>query len=117
MFKSVKYEGFENAPELRQVCEGLTFALECIRHLPHELMSFRWILDRLDLAEVGGATVVCELSHDWTGTDRLRVGEALLRDREEMVRLIRRMWYDMNDRFLGEKIRGFNLTPALQGVE
>ncbi len=117
MFKSVTYDGFDHAPELRAVCEGLTAALAAIRHWPHERMAIRWVLDRLDLPEAGGATIEFRITDGWTGTDRLRVAEALLRDRAEMLWLVKSMWMDMNSRFLDERVKGFNLPTVLGGVE
>ena len=113
MFKSVKYEGFERAPELRAVCEGLTAALATSRAWPHKRIALRWLLEPVPAVPPAVELLVTD---DLTGSESVRLGEPLLRDREEALATLRQLRADQLDRFIDRIIDGFDLSAPLEGV-
>jgi hypothetical protein len=113
MFKSVTYEGFENAPELRTVCEGLTADLAATRAMPHKRIALRWVCG----TPAGGPpTVEFTMTDDLADTDSVRLSESQLRDREETLYTLRQLRNDMLDRLMDRIIDGFELSRSTAGV-
>lgn len=113
MFKSVTYEGFDRAPELRQVCEGLTAALAAIRPMPQKRIALRWALDP---HAVETPTVEFTMTDDLADTDSVRLSEPQLRNREETLSTLRQLRNDMLDRLMDRIIEGFELNRTTAGV-
>lgn len=113
MFKSVTYDGFDNHPDLRAVCEGLTAALAASRSMPHKRIALRWVLDP-DAVET--PTVEFTMTDELADTDSVRLEERQLRNREETLSTLRHLRNDMLDRLMDRIIEGFDRNPTTAGV-
>lgn len=116
MFKSVTYEGFESAPELRQRCEAIASRLEARRILPSKRITLRWALHGEPAGVSTGREVEFQLTDDRIGTERLCVPTAELDDGEEVVDAIIRRRMLMLDRFMDGIIDGFEINRVPEGV-
>lgn len=116
MFKSVTYEGFENAPELRAQCEAVTARLAARRFLPAKRIGIHWRRYGEPLGSPASREVEVRLTDELIGSERLRLSPDQLSESESAVEAITRRRMSMLDQFLDRTFEGFENNRVTEGV-